>query len=332
MIPLTTTSRQPIREAWTDERLFRERAIALGFAIESSTAAAYDSHLNSYITFCQLHHRQIDPTPDTLSYYVVWLSHHLEPRSVDNYLSGIANRLEFMYPDVRAVRRCPLVTRTLRGCKRRLSKPVRQKSPLGLDDLARITHIIRKDANAPYDDTLFLAMLITGFKSLQRLGELTWPDSTKLQSYKKVSLRHTLSYTNNSVSYTLPYQKNDSLGTGFKILITAEPNSAIDPLAHMCRYLDARDALFLHHPALWVTETGNVPTRSWFLRRLHRFCGAEVSGHSMRAGGATALAAEGMAPDLIRASGRWSSDEFNKYIRQHPVILHALMHGTARAP
>lgn len=330
MIPLSQQSRQPTREAWSDERLFHERSIALGFAIEPSTSSAYDSHLNSYISFCQLHHRTLDPTEDTLSYYVVWLSHHIEPRSVDNYLSGIANRLEFIFPNVRATRRSPLVTRTLKGCKRRLSKPVRRKLPLRRDDLVRITHDIGTQPH--YDDLLFLTMLITGFTSLQRLGELTWPDATKLQTYRKVSLRHTLSFDDKSVSYLLPRQKTDSSGTGSTILLLADPTSPLDPRQHLLAYLSSRDTQFQHHPALWVTSTGNVPTRCWFLRRLHHFCGDQFSGHSMRAGGATALATTGMSWDLIRAAGRWSSDEFHKYIRQHPFLLNALMHGTARAP
>jgi len=191
MITECTRSRQLIREAWTDERLFLIRSIALGLAIEPSTSSAYDSHLNSYINFCQLHHRIIDPTPDTLSYFVVWLSHYIEPRSVDTYLSGICNKLEFMFPNIREVRRSPLVSRTLQGCKRRLSKPIRQKVPIGEHDIARIVNIIGPSPD--YDNTLFITMLITGFKTLQRLGELAWPDAVKLQSYRKVSLRHTAS-------------------------------------------------------------------------------------------------------------------------------------------
>jgi hypothetical protein len=89
-----------------------------------------------------------------------------------------------------------------------------------------------------------------------------------------------------SASYILlPYQKSDSLGTGFLILFCAEPNHPF-PLTRVQRYLPACDAPFLHNPALWVTSLGNVPTHAWLLRRLHRFCGAERSGHSLRAGSA----------------------------------------------
>jgi hypothetical protein len=48
----------------------------------------------------------------------------------------------------------------------------------------------------------------------------------------------------------------------------------------------------------------------------------------MRAGGATALALAGIPPPLIQAAGRWSSDEFAKYIRIHPFILQALIHDS----
>jgi len=48
-------------------------------------------------------------------------------------------------------------------------------------------------------------------------------------------------------------------------------------------------------------------------------------GHSMRAGGATALTCAGFAPALIQSAGCWSSTAFEGYIRQHPFILHAIM-------
>jgi hypothetical protein len=75
-----------------------------------------------------------------------------------------------------------------------------------------------------------------------------------------------------------------------------------------------------------------IPTRSWFLQCLHEHCGSQMSGHSMHAGGATALMIAGMTPDLIQAAGRWSSQEFQKYVRLHPFLLNALLHGSGRTP
>ncbi|KAJ8591095.1 hypothetical protein M405DRAFT_694025, partial [Rhizopogon salebrosus TDB-379] len=246
-----------------------------------------------------LHDRAVDPTPDTLSYFVVWLSHHIEPRSVDSYLSGIANKLELYYPSVREARRSPLVTRTLRGCKRRHSKPIRQKEPLSLDDLAVV--VDHSHTSADYDDWLFAALLVTGFKTLQRLGELVWPDVGRHQSYRSVCMRHTVSISTSQARYVLPHQKNHSLGTGHDVLIMGEPGAQVDPLGCFKSYLERRDALFVWRAELWLTSSGGIPTRAWFMKRLrHFFPDPSISGHSMRAGGATALAASGVAPDLIR--------------------------------
>jgi hypothetical protein len=326
MIPQLSNSRQRVRAAWTIERLNFERSVALGFTLEASTSSAYDSHLNSYLNFCRLHGREVDPTPDTLSYYVVWLSHHIEPRSVDSYLSGIANKLELYFPQVREARRSALVVRTLKGCKRRHSRPIRRKEPLTLDDLAVV--VCHARTSSDYDDTLFAALLVTGFKTLQRLGELVWPDSRQHQSYRMVTMRHTISICASNARYLLPHQKNHSLGSGHEVIIMGEPLGRLDPLKCFRDYLGLRDAAFPWRAELWLTRAGTIPTRTWFMRRLrHFFPDGAISGHSMRAGGATALAAAGVAPDLIRAAGRWSSDEFQKYIRKHPFLLHVLIHG-----
>ena len=87
-----TASRQPTWQPWMHERLVHEHAIALGHAIDHFTKSSYNSATNSYLTFCHLHHRAVDPTPETLSFFTVFMCHHINPKSVDNYLSGICNK------------------------------------------------------------------------------------------------------------------------------------------------------------------------------------------------------------------------------------------------
>ena len=55
MISSNVRPRQPVREVWTRERLVRERAIALGQAIDNSTWKNYGSALNSYLNFIKMH-------------------------------------------------------------------------------------------------------------------------------------------------------------------------------------------------------------------------------------------------------------------------------------
>jgi len=63
MIQSSTKSRQPKRQPWTCERLLHKRAIALGYAIDSSTWKTYGSALNSYFEFTKSHHFPLEPTP-----------------------------------------------------------------------------------------------------------------------------------------------------------------------------------------------------------------------------------------------------------------------------
>jgi len=181
MITTTVMSRQPVRKPWTLERLNHERSILLGLSIDSSTALAYSSALNSYLTFCRIHNLPIEPTPDTLSYYITFQSSFISPVSVTSYLSGICNQLEPFFPSVRQNRSTALVVKTLKGARRRHGRPTKQKSPLTREDLQ---HVYDKlSASSMLDDKLFLAMLVTGFFSLLRLGEMVFPDNMGLRDF-----------------------------------------------------------------------------------------------------------------------------------------------------
>jgi hypothetical protein len=47
----------------------------------------------------------------------------------------------------------------------------------------------------------------------------------------------------------------------------------------------------------------------------------ELTGHSLRAGGATFLADVGVPRDTIKRLGRWRSDAFDIYLQHHPTLL-----------
>ncbi|KAF9025049.1 hypothetical protein BDZ89DRAFT_901573, partial [Hymenopellis radicata] len=189
-------SRQPRRKPWSRERLIHERAIALGLAIDTSTSGTYDSHLNSYLTFCALHEIPVEPTPDTLSFYVVYMSAHIDPRSVASYLSGICNKLEPYFPEVRANRGTLLVKRA-----------VKRKLPLARSLI--LTTIASIHPNSSHDDLLFAAMLCTGFCALMRLGELSVPDNVNIRDLRKCSRRSTVTLFHDGYEFDLPYHKAD---------------------------------------------------------------------------------------------------------------------------
>jgi hypothetical protein len=326
MTTIPSSSKQPVRQPWTADRLLYERSILLGMAIDNSTATTYTSATNSYLTFCMLHNMPIDPTAETLSYYVTFQSSHINPKSVESYLSGICNNLEPFFPEIRANRASALVKRTLKGALRRHGRPTKRKSPLTTAHLQSIaTHFIN---SRDHDDMLFLCMLNTGFPGLLRLGEMAVTDNLNLRDFRKVVLRSSLTWVGNDFEFLLPTHKTDTTFEGNRVHI-AQIIGAPDPKPIMASYIRSRDRLFPLHPQLWLRVTGVSPTRSWFLRRLKEFCPADIAGQSMRAGGATVLAQAGASVELIRGAGRWSSDAFERYIRKNVVVLHALILGRA---
>src|SRR5882724_12631694 len=304
-------SRQPARTAWSNERLLRERSLALGHAIEHSTSITYTSHLQSYLSFCKLHDRPIIPTIDTLSFYVVFMCHHISPKSVTAYLSGICNSLKPHFP------------KKLRG-----GQTVRRRCPLTEEDL--IALFTRFDTG-DYDDCLFLAIVLCGFHALLRVGELTEPDQAARRSFVKTSLRNSLKLLTDVFSYHLPYHKGDRFYQGNIVMVHSIPISPRCPVACMTRYVGHRDAQFPLLPELWLTSSGEHLSYSWVISCLRLTLDEEVGGHSLHSGGATSLALAGVSDNTIQSMGRWVSDMFRIYIRKHPVLLHALLHNKSTA-
>jgi hypothetical protein len=311
------------------EALLHERAIAMSRSLELSTRHTYSSALNSWIAFINLHHFDIEPTPDTLSFFVVYMSHQISPRSVKSYLSGLVQLLEPDFPNIREVQQSRLVTRALKGSLKMLAKPIKRKDPITMNDLRFIETKYRHSKN--HDDYLFETQLVTGFHGLLRLGDLTFPDNSSIQEWRKVTRRTTLLIRPQQYSFMLPAHKADRFFEGNKVIVSAfesfDSTPSFDPFPSFYRYLTSRDSLFPASSPLWLTSEGKIPTRSFFMSRFHALFSKSYGGASMRAGGATHLAKNHTPPELIRAMGRWSSDAWEIYIRIHPGLLRSLLHS-----
>ena len=161
---ISSTSKQPSRPAWTLECLVYEHSILLGMSIDASTHLSYTSALNLYLTFCKLHDFDINPTPETLSLYVTYQSTFINPKSVDSYLSRIANQMEAYFPEVHKNQNSALVRWMLKGTKRWHGVPIHRKNPLSLEDLKVVYNDLK--SSSIHDDLLFLSQLLIGFNVL----------------------------------------------------------------------------------------------------------------------------------------------------------------------
>ncbi|KIK62343.1 hypothetical protein GYMLUDRAFT_165033 [Collybiopsis luxurians FD-317 M1] len=269
-----------------------------------------------------MHHFPFNPTPDTLSFFMVYMSYHIEPHSVGSYLSGICDRLEIYYPDAHCNRESQLVKKTLAGMKKLCSKPICHKQPITRTHLLSVVESLCP--SSPYDSILFATMLIIGTCSLLRLGELTVLDNPALRNFRKVVVRDSVKFDESSFSFWLPFHKANQLFEGNHIVIPS--HWSVDSLSVFRQYLQLRNSRFPFHPHLWITSQGVVPTCNWFMRRLHHLKpDTHWAGQSMRAGGAMAMAEDRSPPQLIQAAGRWSSDTFQIYICRNPIILNAIL-------
>lgn len=310
------------------ERFVRERALALSFTLEKSTKSAYSSALQSYLHFVRLHDFDVEPSIQTLSFFVVWLAHHIDPKSVSTYLSGICSELEPLFPNIRANRNSPLVAKTLAGCRKQFGgKETTRKAPIAIEDIERV---VSSFPSPSHDDLTFLAIFLCGFFGLHRLGELVERDQVKLREPRKAIRRISVKLKDDAVSYWLPMHKADRLWQGGEVIITAHGGS-FNPIPIIRRYIHSRDKRFPFLPQLFLTSKGVVPTRAWFLKRFFKLFTREFGGHSLRAGGATFLATLGYPEELIQRIGRWASEAFKIYIRKNPVLLYAIIQSRTRA-
>ena len=250
-------SNQPNRQRWTLTKLAQAHATALSNSVDLSTQQSYGLALNSWLAFVNLHEFPFEPTLETLSYFIVYMSHHINPQSVKCYLSDLVQQLEPNYPTIRDLRNSRHITKVMCSCLKMNTKAVSRKSTLSLDDVCLVCDRFKHSIS--HNDLLFVAMLSTGFHGLLRLGELTLPDSSSIRDWCKVTQHQSLVLRHNEFEFLLPAHKADHFFEGNCVLIRAF-SSSFDPVPVFLCYLFSCDHLFPAATPLWLTSKGEVPS------------------------------------------------------------------------
>lgn len=196
-----------LRAPLPHQRLDDLIAEALDNSIDRSTSQTYDSQLNSYVYFCNIHHLPTHPTPHNLARYVVYMAQFIKPTSIETYLSGITYRLLPYFPEAKTARDSPFLKNVVKGVKRMKNTPISRKQPITFSQLNHIASQLLDSSQI--DDILFLSMLTTGFFALLRLGELTDPNDHRLRNRRKTIRRDSVISDTTSFQFTLPASKTD---------------------------------------------------------------------------------------------------------------------------
>ena len=142
---------------WPSSLLHSWRAYYFESSLAPASRLSYSSTYQSYVRFCALHALPLDPTPNTLSLFVMFKSHTTRPSSVSSYLSAVVSQLEPHFPDLRVARASPLVRHTLAGIHRVHGTQVTRKQPLLQSDLCLLRD--RLQDSLQYNNLLFLTQV-----------------------------------------------------------------------------------------------------------------------------------------------------------------------------
>ncbi|KAF8338753.1 uncharacterized protein EI90DRAFT_2887365, partial [Cantharellus anzutake] len=251
-----------------------------------------------------LHNRDIEPTPKTVSFFICYMAKQtgrsgnpLSIQTIISYLLGIVHHLQPFYLGAQAVRKHLLIVGVLRGVERTDGEPIRWK-------LLIESHLLvdRYVVSSEFDNHLFLAICFTAFHGLLRIGELVVPDDTSKLNFWKLTLCCSMEFIHhdaiNTYQFLLPTHKTDC--REWILVVIQSRVFPLDPLYFFKLYIQSRDALFPFFPHLWIRGDGSLPSRSWFLRKLHAVLPKDFSGHSFRSGGATHLASQGVPESTIQ--------------------------------
>ncbi|KAG2744527.1 hypothetical protein P692DRAFT_20877960 [Suillus brevipes Sb2] len=198
------------------------------------------------------------------------------------------------------------ITLALEGAKR-LAPPASKRlkrAPFTIDIITSIRSTL--DLNLPLHAAVF-ACLTTSFFTIARTGEFTEEDRN--------GFRVTV--------FRLPRTKTSLDGED---VYWAEQSGQADPKAALRQHLVVNNPPPSAHLFSWRHHGGLRPlTRGEFLKCLQAAgdrLGLEgLKGHGIRIGGTLEYLLRGVSFESVKAMGRWNSDAFILYLRQHAVVL-----------
>jgi hypothetical protein len=274
--------------------------------IRNKTQGIYNGVVRRYIQFCASH--RIVALPPSVASVRLWmanLSLSCVSPTVNNYVSALGHFCRSRGIPWDHIRADHQIVGSLKGLRYLKPGANRAKSPLSTENMNAIFSRLDLDK---HDDIVFWSATVIGFFGLFRLGELAHhPDA-----------RH----RDNGTFVYLPGSKTDQEFRGAWILLPKLPDRWCPSTA--AKHLESRIAG--GDTPLFTLSHGLQMNKAWFMRRLQQLLpdAPELTGHSLRVGGATWAAKMGFTHDDIKLLGRWSSEAFRVYLKHQPKLAFIL--------
>ena len=188
-------------------------------------------------------------------------------------------------------------------------RPVRP--PITWDRLNAIISFIFHTESG-HNQAMFSAAILIAFFGMLRVSEFTSPSAFYFNQNIHLSSNDVfIDFQRNLAFIYLKFCKTDQFGVGTTIRVS-RLNHQLCPVLALHRYLNIRGP---HPGPLFIFSDGFYFTRadlSTLTQALPHV--ANINTHSLRRGGASALAAAGVSHEIIKTLGRWKSDAYKRYI------------------
>lgn len=295
-------------------------------SLAANTMRLYQTAYNGYLSFCRF--AGLHPLPITeynLLFYVTSVANRLAYQSIKTYLAGI------QYHSVRLgtptnIANMSQLYYLLRGVRRTQgrshSRPPR--SPVTTANLQQLLLFIQTQDISSHDKRLLWAAITVAFFGLLRVSEYTSGHTT---TYNRTNtlLRTDINFSPNftHVAIVLRSSKTDPFRNGCCIRVGATANT-LCPVSALWNFV--RQSGYNSGP-LFTYSDGSYLSRSRLSSLLTAcFSDKNLNTHSLRIGGASAMATAGLPDSSIMVMGRWSSNAYQRYLR----FPDAMIQETAR--
>lgn len=201
------------------------------------------------------------------------------------------------------------------------------RAPISLHHL----HLLKakRVLSRPFDAAVWATALVSFF-GCRHLGETTVPSSSKFSPSFHVSRATPITFKvlqgTSSASFRIPWTKTTK-SDGALVVITSRSDD-------LCPVAALRNHLSVNHdaPTSLSLFGFKLDSGSWSHMLKSTFMpfvssiwslpsGSDISGHSFRIGGAVALLLSGVSPDIVAATGGWTSMAFLLYWRRLEDII-----------
>ena len=251
-------------------------------------------------------------SPSTVAMFAAHLQQRgLRASTIYTYLSAVSNKHKLL--NLTDPTEAYHVVKTMQGIKNSEPKQLPQRLPITKMILKQIVNNVPFSTTCTYMQVMLRALFLLTYHACLRVGEAVLSN----QKQHTLTMNHLIATADDSYQITFTSYKHSANATPV-FLLERQADLQICPVTALKAYLAKRGNLA---GQIFLDKEQAPVTRQFFARYLKltlQLAGLPHSSyttHSLRIGRATQLAMDGFPESTIKATGRWKSNAYLKYIR-----------------